>query len=138
MKIQKIHVLKHMGILEISPPIQPLLSVLVRCRLFFKSKFLNMINLGKVISNLRRNRNLRQNVLAEKTQIAASVLSRIENGKQKPNLNQLEKIGAELNMPVPVMMFLALDKGDIPEHKRGEFEVAYRNFKFLVEDVFKD
>jgi len=125
-------------VLEVRLPLWYSLGIFLRkINLFLKSKFVSM-DVGKVIADLRRNRNLRQNALAEKTNIAPSVLSRIENGKQKPNFNQLEKIGNELNIPVPVMVFLSLDKDDIPEDKRSQFEVAYRDFKFLVEDVFKD
>ncbi len=95
------------------------------------------MNIGKVIADWRRHRNMRQNKLAEKADIPVSVLSKIENGKRNPNFTHLEKISKIIGLPVPILMFLSMEKGDVPDEKREEFEHVYRNFKSLIGDVFK-
>lgn len=95
------------------------------------------MDIGKVIVDWRRHKKMRQNELAKSAGISVSILSKIENGKRSPNLNHLEKIGQIIGLPVPVLMFLSMDKEDVPTEKKDDFDIVYKEFQSLINDVFK-
>lgn len=67
------------------------------------------MNYGKAIRTIRAARGLSQSELGSRISADASFISRIEAGKRKPSLDTIEKITAELGVPVPVFMLLAAD-----------------------------
>ncbi len=78
------------------------------------------INVGNRLRLLRRERNLSQKKLAEKTGISQSFISSIESNKQSPTVNSLERL----------CFFLGIDLADffnqsevtIPEHLKPLFK----------------
>lgn len=57
-----------------------------------------MINVGKRIKNLREQANMSGRLLAEKTNLDPSQISKIEKGVSKPSLDALERICKVLNI----------------------------------------
>jgi len=59
-----------------------------------------MLNVGKMIRNIRTDKNMTLKDLAEKAEISVSYLSQIENDSVNMNLRVLEAIGNALNVPL--------------------------------------
>jgi transcriptional regulator with XRE-family HTH domain len=94
------------------------------------------MNLGTSISELRKARNIKQNELAGLCNITQAYLSLIENNKKEPNLSILKEIASKLNVPLPVIFFLSIDKSDIPTGKEEIYEAITPTLKKLIENVF--
>lgn len=76
---------------------------------------------GKLLKKLREDLSMTQKEFADILPISQSYLSKLENEQQKPNAETIEAISERLAIPHTVLIFLALDKDDIPEHKRELF-----------------
>jgi len=76
--------------------------------------------IGKRIKEIRRSKNLSQEQLAEKADINAKYLSRIERGTENPTLDMLIKLSIALD----VEMWEIFDFGHIKSHKelKGYFQ----------------
>ena len=94
------------------------------------------MNLGHTISDLREKRGLNQKTVAEKCDITQSYLSQIENNKRYPNISILNLIGNILNVPVPIIFFLAIDENDFPKGKKKIYQQLNPLIRNLVDDVF--
>jgi transcriptional regulator with XRE-family HTH domain len=73
------------------------------------------MNLGNAIQSVRKHKGIKQGDMVERTKLTQGYLSQIENNKKDPNLSSLKKISDALEVPLPVIFFLALDNEDIPE-----------------------
>lgn len=94
------------------------------------------MNLGTTISRLRKARGLKQLELAVACNITQAYLSQIENDRKEPNLTTLKVIGGALEIPLPILFFLAIEKGDIPDDKEDLFSMVSPSLKGLIGDVF--
>lgn len=94
------------------------------------------MDLGQTIVNLRKRRCLKQKVLARKCSISQTYLSQIENNRKDPNLSTLKEISRVLEIPLPVMFFLAINDEDIPERKREAFKHLSPPVKALMQEMF--
>lgn len=63
-----------------------------------------------------------QTELAKRSGITSTYLSQIEHNKKDPGFTLLKKISAVLDIPVPVLLIMSLEKGDIPEAKSKHME----------------
>lgn len=71
------------------------------------------MNIGKALKLCRSAKDLSLEEVAERAQISVSYLSRIENQQREPNLALVTKIGAALEIPVAVLVFLASDSEEL-------------------------
>lgn len=94
------------------------------------------MNLGYTISELREARGLKQKDLAGKADITQAYLSQIENNKKEPNLSTIRILSEVLEVPVPLIFFLAMDENDIPEKKKEAFSMLRPLMKNLINDFF--
>jgi transcriptional regulator with XRE-family HTH domain len=94
------------------------------------------MNLGNTLIELREAKGLKQKALAEKCQITQAYLSQIENDKKEPNLSTLKTISEILEIPLPLIFFLAIDEKDFPERKKEAFEILRPLIKNLIADFF--
>ena len=67
-----------------------------------------MRNIGKLISDLRKERNITQDDLAARLQITKQTISNYERGIRRPSYEALEAIADVLN--VPMSFFLTKDE----------------------------
>lgn len=67
-----------------------------------------MRNIGKLIAELRKERNITQDELAGRLQITKQTVSNYERGKRLPSYEALEAIADVLN--VPMSFFLSKDE----------------------------
>lgn len=51
--------------------------------------------------------------LAERAKLSQSYLSMIETGNRTPTLSSIDKIAAALEVPTPIILFLAADKDEL-------------------------
>lgn len=79
------------------------------------------MKLGEIISSTRKSKGYKQGFIANKIGVTQTYLSQIEKDKKEPTLSLLKKIASSLEIPLPIMFFLALEEEDIPEKKREIF-----------------
>lgn len=118
--------------------------------------FINTAELGKAIKRRREELGLSLRDVADKTEVSASTLSRIENGTGRPDTDNIARLTSWLNMPIDRVMkipgtqdveavvyypqepmpeiieaHLRADKNLTPETARALselFRVAYKNY----------
>jgi transcriptional regulator with XRE-family HTH domain len=71
------------------------------------------MNLGKAIKLCRNQREMTQQVLADRAELSVSYLSLLEKNKRDPSLSTLEKISHALNVPFTILLFLASEKSEL-------------------------
>lgn len=80
------------------------------------------MNLGQVISSIRKNNGIKQGDFAAKVGISQTYLSLIETNKKEPNMSVIHDISKVLKIPIPLLFLMAIEKNDIPNNKRNAFE----------------
>ncbi|MFM8333278.1 MAG: helix-turn-helix domain-containing protein [Candidatus Methylumidiphilus sp.] len=76
------------------------------------------LGIGKVLRELRRQRDLSLNELAQLSGVSRSMLSQMETGRSVPSVLVLCKIARSFDVPVTV--FLGADNGEQPSFVSGE------------------
>jgi transcriptional regulator with XRE-family HTH domain len=71
------------------------------------------MNIGHALKMCRSARKLSLDQLAERTQLSQSYLSMIESNKREPTISTVEKISKALQIPTPIVLFLAAEKDDL-------------------------
>ncbi len=94
------------------------------------------MNLGLTIKNIRKQKSINQIDFALKSGITQTYLSQIENNQKEPNLSTLKSISKALNVPLPIIFFLAMDDEDVPENKRDAFKIVSPSVKSLINEFF--
>ncbi len=94
------------------------------------------MNLGIEIKSLRQKKNLKQVELSTLSGLSQSYLSLIEKGEKKPTLDVLTQIAKALSIPMPVLVFCALDENDVEESKLELFRQMSPSIKSLISDIF--
>lgn len=94
------------------------------------------MDIGSVIKDLRKEKNITQIKFAELCQISQTYLSQIENNQKDPNLSTLKIIAKNLNIPLPIMFFLALDDKDISDEKKDAFRLLSPSIKSMIHTFF--
>lgn len=94
------------------------------------------MKVGDAIKSIRKERRLNQSDLATQIGISQTYLSQIETNQRNPNLSILETIGHKLEIPLPVIMFLAIDEMDVSEDKREVFNSVNPIMKDFISKVF--
>ena len=84
-----------------------------------------MRNIGKLISDLRKERSITQDDLAARLQITKQTISNYERGNRRPSYEALEAIADVLN--VPMSFFLTKDE------QAEELSRIYANYTYEKE-----
>jgi XRE family transcriptional regulator, regulator of sulfur utilization len=93
------------------------------------------MDLGNTIKNVRKQRGIKQNALAEQCDISQTYLSQIESNSKEPNLSTLKKIAEKLRISLPILFFLSLDDNDIPESKKQAYLIISPTIKTLIGEL---
>lgn len=67
------------------------------------------MNLGKAIKLCRVQKQLSQAELATMAGISVSYLSLLEKNKRDPNISTVEKLASALEIPLSILVYLAMD-----------------------------
>jgi len=94
------------------------------------------MNLGNTINTLRKQKGIKQGDLADKSGLTQAYVSQIEKNKKEPNMSALKRICEALDIPVPILFFLSMDKDDIPPKKRDAFEMLSPSIKSFIGEFF--
>lgn len=94
------------------------------------------MDIGSAIRSTRKLRGLKQKELAEFCKISPGFLSQIESNQRDFNLSTLENISQHLNVPLPILFFMALEESDIPIQKKDVFRIISPVFRNLLNDVW--
>jgi transcriptional regulator with XRE-family HTH domain len=95
------------------------------------------MDLGITIKNIRKQKKQTQSEFAISCGITQTYLSQIESNQREPNLSTLKLISNGLNVPLPILFFLSLDKEDVQQNKREAFEIIGPSVKSLVNEFFE-
>lgn len=72
-----------------------------------------VMEIGHALKVCRSARNISLDELAERVSLSQSYLSMIESGKRLPTLPSIEKIAKGLEIPLPIVLFLAAEKDEL-------------------------
>lgn len=96
------------------------------------------MDIGSIIKKLRRARKITQTQLAKSSGITQTYLSQIENNQKEPTIPTLKLIAESLSVPLPILLFMAIEGKDIPENKREAYDVVSPSVKSLLDTLFSD
>lgn len=94
------------------------------------------MNIGSTIQKLRKEKNIKQIELAEKSGISQTYLSQIEKGIKVPTIDILEKVSLSLGIPYPVLSYLSIDRNNVPEGKKEIYDKFEPVISGLIKDIF--
>lgn len=94
------------------------------------------MKLGTVIKDLRIKSGYKQFEFAEMCNLSATYLSQIETNAKEPNMSTIRDIAAKLNVPLPILFYLALDENDISDNKKEAFKMIDQPVKSLIKEFF--
>lgn len=94
------------------------------------------MDLGITIKNLRQQKGIKQNSLAEQCNISQTYLSQLENNVKEPNISTLRTISEKLGLPLPILFFLSLDIADIKAEKRTAYNHLVPSIKSMISEFF--
>jgi transcriptional regulator with XRE-family HTH domain len=81
--------------------------------------------IGKRIQRARVAAGLTQEALVERVQISTNYLSKVENGREKPNLEMLAKISSAVGIPLTSLLADAVEGTDT--YLQGEMAVLLKS-----------
>jgi len=96
---------------------------------------LNM-DIGSAIKYFRNQRGLSQKALAEAMEITAPYLSLVESNQRVPTIAFLEQVARVFDVPLPILMFFALEEKDVPLKKRTMFRSLIEPVRSMVSSSF--
>lgn len=94
------------------------------------------MDLGIAIKNIRKQKKLTQGEFASLCKISSTYLSQIENNLKEPTLFTLRTISDKLEIPLPILFFLALTDEDIQPSKKKAYEIMGPAIKSMVNEFF--
>lgn len=71
------------------------------------------MKIGHAIKVCRSAKCLSLNELSKLVDVSSPYLSMIESGKRSPTLSSIEKIAKALEVPMPILIFLASEDGEL-------------------------
>jgi transcriptional regulator with XRE-family HTH domain len=96
------------------------------------------LNLGPVLRQIRKERNISQKELAEMLEMTQANLSLTENGKKGVSQVILDRIEENLGVPAAVLLWKSLTVESVPSHKRETFVRIKPAIDTLIESLFQD
>ena len=91
------------------------------------------MKIGKALKLCRSARDLSLEIVAERAGISTSYLSRLENDKREATLAMIGKVADALDVPVPVVVFLAAEPGEL----KGMDKKTEQRFAELALDLIR-
>jgi len=91
--------------------------------------------LGNTIKEIRKSRGYSQKKFAETIGLTNSYYNTIENGAL-PSIKILRKIAGALNVNLSVLFLHSIDREDISEEKRNNYDIIMPTIKELIMSLF--
>jgi transcriptional regulator with XRE-family HTH domain len=80
------------------------------------------MNIGSALKICRAAKSLSLREVAAQSQLSVSYLSLIEAGKRDPSMKIVQAIAQAMQVPTPIVMFLAADANELVGIERSEIE----------------
>jgi len=80
------------------------------------------MNIHYALKHARTVRSMRQGDVAEKAGISQTYLSQIETGGKVPSMEVIETLCKVYNRPLPILLWFAMEKSDIPKKKHRAYD----------------
>ena len=94
------------------------------------------MDIGKIISKIRKDKGMQQGELALKAGITQASLSNIEKGNTKrPSNNSLEPICYALDISIAELYIYSIEVEDFPSELKERYETFLPLVKSLMEDI---
>ncbi len=90
------------------------------------------MNLGNAIRSIRKQLNITQYDLAQKSGISQTSLSQIENAVKRPSNKTIQSICGVLEIPEAVVYILAMQDSDVPTSKKSVYDMLFPSIKNLA------
>jgi len=94
------------------------------------------MKIGNVIKEVRSEKKVSQGELAKNCDVTQSYLSQIENDIRMPSNDLLTQISKNLNVPVSVLYYLAIEEADVPKDNLQAYQQLSSTIKSLVKSVY--
>ena len=92
------------------------------------------MKIGEAIKELRKNRGLSQQDLAEAAGITQTALSQIETGS-RPGEQTLTNLSKALKVPEVMIHLLTYDRNDVPRAKRELYDKLFPVVRSLIKEI---
>ena len=94
------------------------------------------MTIGQKLKELRKQKSLKQGVVAKEMGISQTYLSQIENGKRNPSTVLLDRFAAFCNVPLAVLYWLTLTEDSVASDKKEFFKQIKPILDTVVKDLF--
>jgi XRE family transcriptional regulator, regulator of sulfur utilization len=92
---------------------------------------------NETIKRLLKERKISQKELAKRIGKSQTAVSQILKGNYNPNPETMNKISNVLNVPIPVISYLSLDRNDVPDNKKQLFDILNPSVNNLINEIFE-
>lgn len=80
------------------------------------------MSLGKLITEIRKSKKMKQKDLALQSNIPVTTLSKIENDDRRLGMKHLAKLSEALGVPYQILLLRSLDKNEVSVEKREVYD----------------
>lgn len=94
------------------------------------------MNVGQTIKDFRKKKGIKQGEFSKMCEITQTYLSLIESNQKEPNLSLLKTISENLEVPLPILIFLSLDINDVPDRKKDLYKILEPSLKDMVTQIY--
>ena len=94
------------------------------------------MDIGTTIKKIRKQKGQTQEEFASQCGITQTYLSQIENNQKEPIFSVLKSISEQLNIPLPILLFLSMTEEDVQPNKREDFVKVSPSVKSFVNEYF--
>lgn len=94
------------------------------------------MNVGQTIKDFRKKKGIKQGEFSKMCEITQTYLSLIESNQKEPNLSLLRTISENLEVPLPILVFLSLDINDVPDRKKDLYKILEPSLKDMVTQIY--
>lgn len=96
------------------------------------------MNLGKSLKSIRVDLGKTQMDICGELDISQTYLSQVEGNKKQPSLPMLRRISNYYKVPIPVIMWKAIEPSDIHQSKKKAFNVIKPAVDKLISEFILD
>jgi len=94
------------------------------------------MNIGKVIKEQRKKLKLTQMEFSKMVGLSQTYVSQVEHGHKTISLPTLEAVCHTLKMPMPVLIWMSLEKKDVSKDKREAFDLLKPQIDDLISNLY--
>ena len=94
------------------------------------------MTIGQKLKELRKQKSLKQGLVAKEMGISQTYLSLLEKGTRNPSTVLLERFAAFYKMPLPVLYWLTMTEDSVALDKKDFFKALKPTMDAVIKDLF--